>query len=180
MRNAKSQYNKQGGAVLMIGLIMLLLLTVIGMASIRGSELQERMAGNTRDRNLAFQASETGLRAGEKFLTQSTLPAFNGAGLWPDLNKVGAAVGAPGSWSATDWTANSIKLPADTLKGLSDQPSYTIEQIIVTAAAANPGSGLDIESQEKMGGTSEYFRVTSRGFGGTKDSEVVLQSTYNR
>ena len=49
--------SKQQGAVLLVALIMLLLLTVIGVAAMRDTNLQERMAGNMRDHALAFQAA---------------------------------------------------------------------------------------------------------------------------
>lgn len=55
----------QRGAVLIVALIMLLLLTIIGLSSMRGTSLQENMAGNMRDSNLALQASEAALRLGE-------------------------------------------------------------------------------------------------------------------
>ncbi|HOY22015.1 MAG TPA: PilX N-terminal domain-containing pilus assembly protein [Cellvibrio sp.] len=180
MQNLQAEFNRQKGAVLIVGLIMLLLLTIIGLASIRGSELQERMAGNTRDKNLAFQAAEAGVRAGETFLTQATLPAFNGSGLYQDLNRVDSATPIPSLWTVSQWAANSVVLPVDTLKGVIAPPRYTIEKLAVSAAAANPGSGADIESLDKMGGASEYYRVTSRGLGGTENAEVILQSTYNR
>jgi Tfp pilus assembly protein PilX len=53
------------GAVLLVSLVMLLLLTVIGLAGMRMVQLEERMAGNLRDRQVAFQAAEAALRAGE-------------------------------------------------------------------------------------------------------------------
>ena len=61
------QYNSQhqSGAVLAISLIILLLLTIIGLTATQVTGLEEKMAGNLRDRNLAFQAAETALRAGE-------------------------------------------------------------------------------------------------------------------
>jgi len=55
----------QRGAVLLVTLVMLLLLTLIGLASMRLASLEERMAGNLRDRQVAFQAAEAALRAGE-------------------------------------------------------------------------------------------------------------------
>ena len=57
---------KQRGAVLIVALIMLLLLTIIGLSSMRDTSLQENMAGNMRDSNLALQASEAALRQGEE------------------------------------------------------------------------------------------------------------------
>lgn len=170
----------QRGAVLIIGLIMLLLLTMIGLASIRGSDLQERMAGNMRERNIAFQSAEAGLRTGEDFLMFNAA-AFTGGtvGLWPDLNKVGAIRSRPASWTSVDWEANSIQLPDDTIDFVGEQPRYTIERVIATSVAASQGGAIDHESVEKTA-DAEYYRVTSLGSGGNTDTEVILQSTFMR
>lgn len=83
---------RQEGAVLIVALIMLLLLTIIGLSSMRGTSLQESMAGNMRDGSLALQASEAALRKGEdtviaKFLAGSlgTLEAAAEAGTYEDF-----------------------------------------------------------------------------------------------
>lgn len=49
---------------MIVALIMLLLLTIIGLSSMRGTSLQENMASNMRDSNLALQASEAVQRKG--------------------------------------------------------------------------------------------------------------------
>jgi type IV pilus assembly protein PilX len=61
----------QRGAALIVGLIMLLLLTLIGVAGMRDTLLQEKMAGNMRDREIALQAAESALRAAEAQLGNS-------------------------------------------------------------------------------------------------------------
>ena len=71
--------NVQNGSALIISLVFLLILTMIGVASIQDSTLQERMAGNERDRNLAFQAAEAALRVGEDHLRQAGV-LFSAAG----------------------------------------------------------------------------------------------------
>lgn len=53
------------GAVLLVSLVMLVLLTLVGLAGMRMVQLEERMAGNLRDRQSALQAAEVALRAGE-------------------------------------------------------------------------------------------------------------------
>lgn len=169
----------QRGAVLIVGLIMLLLLTVIGLASIRGTDLQERMAGNMRDRNLAFQAAEAGLRYGEKTLNAALLPSFTGGGYWPDLNKIPSMRPRPTIWTSLEWEANSVRLPDNTISSLVEQPRYTIEKVVVTGLAAAQGSAVDHESAERIA-EAEYFRVTARGLGGTADAEAILQSTFIR
>ena len=54
---------KQSGMALFICLIMLLLLTIIAISAARQSTLQARMAANSQQQNIAFQASESGIQA---------------------------------------------------------------------------------------------------------------------
>jgi type IV pilus assembly protein PilX len=54
--------NQQNGAVLLISLIILLLITLLGTTAIQTSTLEEKMAGNLYDKNIAFQAAESALR----------------------------------------------------------------------------------------------------------------------
>lgn len=65
MRSIAMNAHSQRGAILVVALIMLLLVTIIGIASMRDTSLQERMAGNLRDRELALQSAEAALRRGE-------------------------------------------------------------------------------------------------------------------
>jgi type IV pilus assembly protein PilX len=55
----------QRGAALVISLILLVVITLVGLASIRSTQLQESMSGNMYDRSLAFQRAESALRAAE-------------------------------------------------------------------------------------------------------------------
>ena len=68
---------RERGAALVVALVLLLLMTVLGVSAIRTTTLQERMAGNLRDSNLAFQSAEAGLRAGEQLL-EGAVPPFTG------------------------------------------------------------------------------------------------------
>lgn len=174
---------QQRGAVLLVGLIMLLLLTIIGMASIRGTDLQERMAGNMRDRSLAFEAAETALRSGEDTvsgLAGLTLPTINTAGYYEDLNKTtnNALPDRPTLWNKTVWGTSGKPLAAETLTGVSEQPRFVVEKVLVTISTKNLGGGVDFTSDQSSIG--EFFRVTARGVGGTADAEVVLQSSFVR
>ena len=58
----------QDGAALITSLIFLTILTLLGMSSMGTALLENRMAGNSRDRNLAFQAAEMGMRDAEAFI----------------------------------------------------------------------------------------------------------------
>jgi len=54
---------KQRGATLLISLVLLLVLTILALAAGRSATLQQRMAGNLQQQNLAFQAAENGIQA---------------------------------------------------------------------------------------------------------------------
>ncbi|KZY44995.1 MULTISPECIES: PilX N-terminal domain-containing pilus assembly protein [unclassified Oleiphilus] len=49
---------RQKGAVLVVSLIILLLMTLIGVASMSSSIMQEKMASNAQNNNATFQAAE--------------------------------------------------------------------------------------------------------------------------
>jgi type IV pilus assembly protein PilX len=53
---------RQGGVVLIVALLFLIMLTMIGTAAVNMSTAEERMARSNRDYNVALQAAETALR----------------------------------------------------------------------------------------------------------------------
>ena len=57
------QHRLQHGAALVTSLVILLVLTLLGIAAMRTSTLEERMAGNVQDTVHAFEAAESGLNA---------------------------------------------------------------------------------------------------------------------
>ncbi len=61
---------RQRGAALIVGLVLLVVVTLVGVGAMQSTTLQEKMAGNLRDSNLAFQASEAVLRHCENILVQ--------------------------------------------------------------------------------------------------------------
>lgn len=55
----------ESGAALIVALIMLLLISIVGVSAMQTTTMEEKMAGNLRDRHVAFQAAEAALRQGE-------------------------------------------------------------------------------------------------------------------
>lgn len=62
---------KQSGAALAIGLIFLLLATIVTVAGMRGSNIQERMTSNTNHKSLSFMIAEVGAGDVLDFVRQS-------------------------------------------------------------------------------------------------------------
>lgn len=185
--NSPLPIRRQSGAVLVVGLIIMLLMTIVGLAAIRGSNMQEMMAGNMRDRNLAFQAAEAGLRIAEQRLEANPNLVFNDSnGLYIDFNRPresaeedGAQVllASPVNWSSEEWKNKAVLTTVD-LAGVATAPRYVIEQMTtVPAEMGSTGGCIEFGC-----GSSEppqtFARVTSRGTGGSDNTEVILQSTY--
>ncbi|MBB1472616.1 pilus assembly protein [Luteimonas sp. MC1782] len=54
--------DRQRGVSLVIVLVLLVATSILGIAVLRSTAMQERMSANQRDRSLAFQAAESALR----------------------------------------------------------------------------------------------------------------------
>lgn len=63
MRNSNTMNSgwRQSGATLIVSLVILAVVTLLGVASMRASNLELRMAASARDRSVAFQAAEAAL-----------------------------------------------------------------------------------------------------------------------
>lgn len=179
----QSAAHRQQGMVLVVGLVMVLLITIIGMSAIRGSGLQESMAGNMRDRNIAFQAAESALREGEAVIGPSVpvLPAFScltGVGLCPDRNTT--PQNSVIYWTATNWT-QTAKETTLAFEDVTSPPKYIVEELEVDvgASAAAEGSAIDVGGMQSTGDATPY-RITAQGYGISPDTQVILQTTYKR
>ena len=53
--------SRQGGAALIMSLMILLILTILGVTAMGTSSLEEKMAGNTQEMTRAFEVAESGL-----------------------------------------------------------------------------------------------------------------------
>ncbi len=170
-----STSKRQAGVVLVVSLVMLLLLTLIGVTGARVTGLDEKMAGNMRDRNLAFQAAESALNAGETAAAATTVSACpanpaNPVGFYQtrDANCDGVQETTP-IWNSIDWNTQSV-LYIGALADISTNPRYIVEDMGLTCVS--PATPCPAADQRRN------FRITARATGGTADSVVMLQSIY--
>lgn len=111
--------NRQRGVTLIVVLIMVLLVTLAGIAAVRSLVLEERMAANSLDRSLAVQSLENALRYAEGIAqAQSTATTVN------DGFTAATTSGLPnGSYSATACNADKSDPSPCTTAGLCSQPT---------------------------------------------------------
>ena len=180
--------DQQSGIALIIGLVMLLLLTIIMIAAVQVTVLEEKMAGNLQNQNIAFQAAESALREAEARIRSGApsaanpfYPADSTSPFSPlmlsggPLQNATDPVCVAGICGITDplqsvsfksFPYGSSKVVAATtgIATIPREPEYIIEWIA--------GAGSDIDE-----GKYETFRITARGYG-SDNSLVQLESTY--
>jgi type IV pilus assembly protein PilX len=71
-RAVKSQIKQQRGVALIVSLVILVLVTVAGVATMESTGMQLKMANASRDRQEAFEATETALRLVEQTIDDNT------------------------------------------------------------------------------------------------------------
>jgi type IV pilus assembly protein PilX len=169
---------REGGFVLVTGMLFLVVLTLLGLAMFRSSGLMDRISGNSRDKQRSFEAAQSALQYGEFWLA-------NGGG----------GVGTACSTLASGDTVANIHVCANALASgyQSTVPfpagfTYTPPHLIVDVNAGTTSSG-DVNYQilpgfyiENLGiapdGTSSVYQVTAYGKGGSADTVSVVRSVY--
>lgn len=169
LHHRKPGSRSQTGAALAISLIMLLLLTIIGVTAMQSTTLQERMAGNARELNDAFQIAEAGLIDGERYLNQVTIGPFSSTANTDGLYEAKSILLPTDQewWDITaTWTAAGSD--AGTLTGAR----YIVEQLPALATGGSLEAGTP--------GVLQYYRITAQGTGPANTAVVMLQSTFKR
>lgn len=208
MTNSLFRRDRQQGIALVVGIIFLLLMTLIGVTAIQTTSLDERMAGNVRDRNLAFQAAEAALRDAEEDIRGigTRNPAISGISDFSlDCNSDGTAgndddglcdrrpdcnvndTTCKKNWVASTYSGNAITFPATTLA----PPIYAAVTVSMTAAPSiqygqftGAASIAELSAQPRYlieGRKIEdkfYYRITVRAQGASANTVVWLQSVY--
>lgn len=165
---------EQTGAVLIVSLLILVLLTLLGLTAIQASTVQERIVGNTRNLDVAFQAAEAALREAEDRLDNPSVPLTNGSVTgWYHWSLAPApAWKAPATW---DSSGNiDYVLASDANWGVARAPEFAIEEL-----PPMPDTGGSLDGSAPLS-EDVMYRIHARGFGANQNTFVILQSTYRR
>jgi type IV pilus assembly protein PilX len=170
--------NRQRGAVLIVSLLLLLVLTILAIGASQTTRLEERMAGNTRDLDMAFQGSEAGLRAAEQYIAATpSLPTCL------DPSSASCYVLDQGHFATTDlarqteawWRTNAKPFGTATtqeVQGVTEEPRFVIEEFQTVTFSLVVGHGVP------PGKT--YYKSTAWSPGATPTSHSVVESVYSR
>lgn len=161
---ARGAGTRERGVSLVIVLVLLVATSLLGIAVLRSSALQERMSANMRDRSLAFQAAESALR----FAQDEVLAAGDWDTQVPTAADCAAqSICPPGSAEA--WRA----VPGDAYDSvrLAAPPEYWIEYL-----GTGPGrKGSCDLVPPTLDCQSPMYRVTARSRAAGR-ADVMLQA----
>lgn len=178
--------HSQHGAALITGLIFLVVLTLLALSATKSTSLEERMAGNARDQDVAFQAAEAGIRDGLIYLANNNLSpasAFTaGCALGLCLNNtttpVWTTITTNNQWETSKtltYSGTPLKLNSSTV--LPSQPRYIIE--LLPASVPPPGFSMATGKGINSGSTVIPYRITARGWGLTTQAQATVQAAIN-
>lgn len=156
------------GVALIVALVLLVVMTLLGLTAIRSVTLEEKMAGQTFDRSISFQATEAALREAEALVetNKPTPPAGSGCTSGICGLAIGSATERWNDSAFTGWTdASSV-----TSSSITVTPQYFIEYIGNTfpCVPEDPTQATDCKR----------YRITARSNAGADRASVMLQSIY--
>ena len=187
--------HRQRGTILLVSLIIMLLLTILGVTALNNVTMEERMAGNLRDGDLAFQAAEAALRAGENLLAPLTVEPS----ICTDINstcsndKVWAEGVLPSMvYQDSTWWDNHAQDYINSAGGTlltggdtADTGPHTGGAYVAATPQFNIQVQKFVRDSSVIGHSNEttgdiYYLITAHSFGGSAAAESVLQTTFSK
>jgi type IV pilus assembly protein PilX len=180
---------------LVVSLILLVVVTLVGLAGMRGTILQERMAGGAYDRETGFQAAEAALMLGANdFISnrQVWLTRINDNDDDLDCSDKSCVSNPGGSidnalWSSVPTGSGQAQFTA---VDSTNPPQYVV-QLLGECSSTGAGVGFTGTTDQNEGGPGgtqlnnqgTCYRITARAIDPTaainaERAQVVLQATY--
>lgn len=169
------------GIVLISALLVLIVMSILAVSMFRNYGLQERIAGNMREKQRAFHAAQNALQFGEYWLSQGNGGAGAVCSGLVDANAAPSSIQicsnglTPAQVQSVPWKDTSsadigmsYAPPTLTVSTSGGTSSYAITpRFYITPLGLDP-SGL-----------RELYSVAGMGYGGNSTAVSVVQSVYS-
>ncbi len=180
-RKSITALSSQRGVALAVVLILLVIMTLLGLAAMRGTLMEERMSANQLDRSMSFQAAEAALREGEEVATGKPLLPGNGAlgsGCAAGLCAIPDPTVVTPVWMNSAVWAAAPSAVVDLGSGVTATPKYIVELLAdnVPPKGDCTTSG-DVSPDADCTGTERRYRITALSEANDR-AQVMLQTTY--
>ena len=191
MKNRMSKsMNKQKGTILFISLIILIVLTVMGLASMQDSIIQEKMTAAIRDSQVAHEGAEAGLI----YIEQNVVETLTSTAAFDDTGCLYQQTNAPrqnddGTWPADLWSsakscvADGINTRSgdDTGKSgsLASPPRYFVTLVGKLESLNNDDLTVG-DYASTPDDTVTGFRIVIRSVGSSETAQKFLLGFYGK
>lgn len=190
---------KQSGAALIVGLIMLLVMTMIGIAGMSETIMEDKMLFNFRDKTISLNAADSALRANEAWLADqrlkptpqlladcNTLPLCGNTDniVW-DTNQLQATWGAL-NWS--NWTTNAVEYngsgsTSSAIGNIAAQPRSIIEfrSFNQPTTTSSKGIATNLNAERSSQGIGwHYYNFYSASPGYRAETMSAIETTFQK
>ncbi len=175
MDSRLNRARRERGIILVSSLLLLIVITLIAVSMFRSFGLQERIAGNMREKHRAIQAAESAQQYAEWWLTSganaNTVTVCTGGVLNANGNQgqvCSNSLQSQVTVTTVPWTIASGQLGVD----------YTPAGMTVGAAGVNtyyaPPRFYIAQRGAYAGGNGTVYQIDSVGYGGTSESVAVI------
>ncbi len=179
-----SYAKKQQGAALIVGLLMLILLTMLGVTSMTSAILDEKMASNREDSKRAFLSADSAARYAQAQVQNAVYGVDDfignvgaGKGELYDLRDAGSVVG---NKLAADW--RDIRSAANWPWGDSNRRSEMPDHIVAAnpmALAVRPQFVVGMQNASPRKGSEGYecipYNIIGAGAGANASSRSLVE-----
>jgi Tfp pilus assembly protein PilX len=194
MQDRTSAPRAQSGIVLIIALIILIAMTLAGVAMIRSVDLTNIIAGNLAFKQAATHSGDTGVETAFAFLTANQAGTFlhtdvANQGYSANGNNAARSPAAGQTWEAywatlpanrirtlaTDASGNTVSYIIDRLCANSGDPAGGANCSASTVASVASGSGEEAGEKAITSSSAIYYRITAR-IVGPRNTVSFIQS----
>jgi type IV pilus assembly protein PilX len=188
---SKNFPRRQRGVILVTAMLLLIVVTIMALSMFRGYGAQERLAGNTRDKQRALAAAISAQQYAEFQLASGAapLPGVCPAGILPSGMQVCLPPPAPAplpnfaAWPVwpsgvtySVFTSNAINGVSNVISATGTRDTATQSASYVQAPVFNViDLGPNAPGALPAG---EVYQVDAVGFGGTSNTVAVVESTF--
>jgi type IV pilus assembly protein PilX len=181
---------KQRGVVLITAMLLLIVVTIMALSMFRSYGVEERLAGNTRDKQRAINAAVSAQQFAEFSLASGTTPgsAACAAGILPSGIEVCTPPPGPAiDFTVLPWAAGVTytQFTNTPINGVSNVLAVNGAGTYDTATASASYVQAPIYYITDLGPTAlgiipqgEVYQVDALGYGGSSNTVAVVESTF--
>ncbi|MDP9010031.1 MAG: PilX N-terminal domain-containing pilus assembly protein [Pseudomonadota bacterium] len=183
-RNQGTQH-RQRGIALITAMLLLIVVTIMALSMFRSYGTQERLAGNTRDKQRAINAAVSAQQFAESLLASGAAPATGTcpAGLLPSSTNGEVCNAVLPDFSKVPWTAGNTytQFTSNQINGVSNVTSAvgTADSAGQSASYVQAPAFYITDLGPNAGSPpGEVYQVDALGYGGSANTVAVVESTF--